>query len=403
MTTWQSLRGYRESFWIAIGLCLFGTLIEALVATPPPLIGFPVNLLIIITFLTSAVITYRLKIRHPIVQWLTSLPAVLSAMSYFGVMVLILGLVPQSNNLRDHFLLGLTHVLRSWQFFFAWLYLFSILTFIIIKRLVPLSFQNVRFLLNHLGFWLIIVAMALGAGDKRKLNLVLHQGKIESTGIDFNGMRQDLPFALRLSKFWIEEYAPELLLVDIHTSTHLKDRTKGETFISRGRKVTLHGYEILIREFYPQAIPSERGYIPSAEYGSVPAAYLEVFDNTGNKIIGWISCGNFQYPPAFLKLERPLALLMNNPAPKQFASQITILARDGTAVEAVLTVNHPIKIKSWRLYQSGYDTQKGKWSQLSIIQAVKDPWLPVVYAGMVMVLVGVLMLLVSPKSGQKNS
>jgi hypothetical protein len=402
MITWQFPWGYRKSLAIAIGLCLLGTLLEVLVDTPPPLIGFPFNLLIVIAFLTLAITAYRLKKHHPLVQWLTNLPAALSAISYFGVMTLIIGLVPQSSNLHAHSLLGFTHLWRSWQFFFAWLYLLTILTFVILKRAVPLSYRNIRFLVSHLGFWLIILAMALGAGDKHKLNLVLHQGKPESSGIDLNGMRQDLPFTLKLSEFWIEEYAPELLLMDITTGAPFKDRSKGEVFITAGLKLKLGGYVIFIRDFYPQAIPTESGFMPSTDYGNVPAAYIEALDSTGYKISGWITCGNFRFPAVLLKLDQRFVLIMNRPAPKQFASRITILTRDRPVIEAILTVNHPIKIKHWRLYQGGYDTTKGKWSQYSLIQAVKDPWLPVVYIGLVMVLAGVIMLVVSPKTNLTN-
>ena len=38
----------------------------------------------------------------------------------------------------------------------------------------------------------------------------------------------------------------------------------------------------------------------------------------------------------------------------------------------------------WKLYQVSYDVRKGKWSEYTIIEAVKDPWLPLVYIGFYM-------------------
>ena len=36
----------------------------------------------------------------------------------------------------------------------------------------------------------------------------------------------------------------------------------------------------------------------------------------------------------------------------------------------------------------GYDEKSGKWSELSLVEGVRDPWLPVVYVGFFMILAG---------------
>jgi len=62
-------------------------------------------------------------------------------------------------------------------------------------------------------------------------------------------------------------------------------------------------------------------------------------------------------------------------------------------------VNNPYKFKGWTIYQSGYDEQMGKWSEISIIRLVRDPWLPVVYTGIFMLLAGALLMLWTGRSG----
>ncbi|KPL25985.1 MAG: hypothetical protein AMS23_03830, partial [Bacteroides sp. SM1_62] len=55
-------------------------------------------------------------------------------------------------------------------------------------------------------------------------------------------------------------------------------------------------------------------------------------------------------------------------------------------------VNKPFKYRGWKLYQLSYDERMGKWSRVSVIEAVRDPWLPVVYTGIFLLLAGALYL-----------
>lgn len=47
-----------------------------------------------------------------------------------------------------------------------------------------------------------------------------------------------------------------------------------------------------------------------------------------------------------------------------------------------------MKVDGWKIYQYSYDTRMGKDNEISIFQLVKDPWLPLVYAGIFMMLAG---------------
>jgi hypothetical protein len=46
----------------------------------------------------------------------------------------------------------------------------------------------------------------------------------------------------------------------------------------------------------------------------------------------------------------------------------------------------------WKLYQLSYDERFGKYSPTSTIELVKDPWLPVVYLGVFMMIAGAIYL-----------
>jgi cytochrome c biogenesis protein ResB len=55
-------------------------------------------------------------------------------------------------------------------------------------------------------------------------------------------------------------------------------------------------------------------------------------------------------------------------------------------------VNKPYKARGWNFYQLGYEEKMGPASQLSIIEAVYDPWLPLVYTGIFLMIAGALYL-----------
>lgn len=70
-------------------------------------------------------------------------------------------------------------------------------------------------------------------------------------------------------------------------------------------------------------------------------------------------------------------------APKQYTSTLIV---DGERMTT--SVNHPCRYGVWYLYQSDYDKAAQKYS---VIKAVKDPWLPLVYFGMLMLTAGALL------------
>lgn len=79
-------------------------------------------------------------------------------------------------------------------------------------------------------------------------------------------------------------------------------------------------------------------------------------------------------------------------SPKRFASNINIYTKDGQSFASTVDVNKPAKVNGWKIYQYGYDTQMGAMSNTSILELVRDPWLPAVYAGIFMMIAGAVSL-----------
>ena len=75
-------------------------------------------------------------------------------------------------------------------------------------------------------------------------------------------------------------------------------------------------------------------------------------------------------------------------SPRRFASDIEIQTKTGNKLRTTVEVNKPVKVGGWNIYQYSYDTQMGAMSQISILELVRDPWLPLVYTGIYMMLAG---------------
>ena len=101
-------------------------------------------------------------------------------------------------------------------------------------------------------------------------------------------------------------------------------------------------------------------------------------------------------------VEIPFAIELNefvmetydNGSPKRFASDIQIMTKERKNFPATVEVNKPVEFDGWKIYQYGYDTQMGAMSNTSIFELVSDPWLPLVYTGIYMMLAGAVCLFV---------
>ena len=78
--------------------------------------------------------------------------------------------------------------------------------------------------------------------------------------------------------------------------------------------------------------------------------------------------------------------------PRRFASDIQIVTKTGEHIQTTVEVNKPVEVDGWKIYQYGYDTQMGAMSKTSILELVSDPWLPLVYTGIYMMLAGAVCL-----------
>ena len=107
--------------------------------------------------------------------------------------------------------------------------------------------------------------------------------------------------------------------------------------------------------------------------------------------------------PLAIELKKFIMETYDDGSPKRFASEIQILTKTKKYIETTVDVNKPYEVDGWKIYQYGYDTQMGAQSQISILELVSDPWLPLVYTGIYMMLAGAMCMFIFGKGVKRKS
>ena len=381
---------YKESFSVVLGLYLSGLLLQIITAISIPALSFPFNLIFVVFIILVSLYLFRFKRAHPIVVWLSSIHASISAIVFIAFQCFCMGFIPQTESTSPVIsYLGLNHIISSWPFLYAEIYFLITLALITLKRSIPFKFSNLGFILNHFGLWITVVAMMLGNGDKQKVTLNLSESKVQWQGATQTGNLIDLPLAIKLNKFKINDYNPTLVLVDnIQNNVINNKKHKAQELIEQGKTYKQGDWSCKVLQYLPDAAFFNNTFISYKSVGSVPAALIIATNISGEKVEGWISCGNYMNTSTLLRLDRQVSLAMTIPIPKKYSSSLTIYTPDKKILNTIIEVNKPIKINGWSIYQTGFDSKMGKWSTTSIVELVKDPWLIIVYFGFTLLIVG---------------
>ena len=99
--------------------------------------------------------------------------------------------------------------------------------------------------------------------------------------------------------------------------------------------------------------------------------------------------------PLAIELKQFIMEVYDDGSPRRFASDLQILTKSGKNILTTVDVNKPVKVDGWKIYQYGYDQTMGAQSSTSILELVRDPWLPYVHIGIYMMLGGGLMMFIT--------
>ena len=428
---WNKPYTLKEGAAIVAGLLVTGGLLQVTLGPLEwGLFAWPANFITLILFVFLLIVAYLLRKRSYFCLFMSTMQAAIPAIAAAAILTLIMGVTKQvAEGKRPMDPLGLTKMLSFWPFILVYVWMTAILGEVTINQIARFSWRRFPTLVSHVGLFLILTCGTLGSADMLRVKMYCETGQPEWRGLDaFNNVHQ-LPVAIQLEKFTIDEYPPKLMLID-KTGRPLPQDKPENLLVDNGMKSgQLLDCKIDILKRIDNAVPvmlskmigkmpegmmgnirmdslgqarNKDGYIASDASGSACALLVRVTRGVnangssdsnlikGQKqvVTGWITSGSYLFPYQALRLKDGRMLAMPNREPRRFASLVNIYTQSGQNIQTEIEVNKPFTIEGWKIYQLSYNEQMGKWSNLSVFELVTDPWLPVVYIGIFMLLIG---------------
>lgn len=351
----------------------------------------PVNA-IALTLFALLVLGFGLGFReNETIQWFGGIPLGLCLIFAISLLSLIGGIVPQVAAVPGSLsaLLGINQIFSSWPFALTILLFLGNLGISLSWKLVPFKLQNLQFILFHAGFWIALSCGIFGAPDLQRLVIPVEEGKASNLGYTMESETpQILPFSVFLQDFSLEEYPPQLLLFDPLSGKIFPERSKANILVHKGIKASWNNVEVEVLDFIPYALPGKNDIPePADRRAGIPFAKIRITGTNAAPREEWITTGSPFVNTMDVQVDKRF-LGIRSGTPKAFRSEVTVQDETGNQTKATLEVNHPITFMGWKLYQMGYDQKSGRWSKLSLIEVIRDPWLPAVYLGFFMIMAG---------------
>lgn len=295
---------------------------------------------------------------------------------------------------------GCTHITRGIVYYLVMLCLTTTMGLALMDDIWHIRHRRIATTLSHLGVFLIFTAGVFGYADKQTARFTVGVGGRSASAVKTDGEIVELPFMLELERFILDEYAPKIFISD--TLGNLYDKAFLEVG-DEGASARVGEWTLTAKQNLELAarIPGEDGFKKMLHVGAAPAVLLQA-SKDGKSAEGWVSCGSFLFEGSALDLGNGLVAHMPRPEPQRFASEIIVTGRKGEVSRHTVSVGHPLHIDGWMLYQSGYDVKRGRWSTESSFLCVRDPWYPLIAAGLWIVLAAGLMMLLSAGGRKKE-
>ena len=354
---------------------------------------YPWGLILAVNYLYLLVLLHFQRDKWRWVNRLSDHYASVSALGSMVLMTIIFGLMRQDASTEGLVgLLGFSRMTSSWPFNLLLFYFTTTVGLAVVDDLHHWRQRGLAAMMSHLAVFVVLTCGMFGSADKMRVTVNAHLEHPVAEGIDSKGVSQTLPFAITLKEFAMEEYPPKLYLLDTRQESSSEDFLLVEETTSEGE---IDGWQLRVERVIDMAgrMPDSEEWIEMVHTGAAPAIYLKATNPaTGESYSGWVSCGSHIFEPSYLRLGERYAVAMPRRDAKRYLSRVDVEQMSGERQRFDIEVNHPARIGAWRIYQVGYDTARGRWSSVSVLECVKDGWYSAIHIALwLMLSAGVVM------------
>jgi len=263
--------------------------------------------------------------------------------------------------------------------------------FVVFRRLARITALS----LIHCGCILVLAGGMWGSDAGHKLQkqlfgidkirtgqMAIYEGDTENhVAVGNVEQIKELPFSIKLKDFRLEHYKPEYLQVLTRNGEGWKVPIEIGTEFSLGEDL---GTVTIIRTFENFKIRikgKERKITDEPDSGYNPALEVQIKSPAGNEETRYV----FERYPGHTNSEDEL-LLSYHRIISDYVSELEIIKDGKVAAAKNIEVNHPFYYGGYHFYQHSYDAEGG---QYTVLMVASDTGLGMVYAGYVMLCVGV--------------
>ena len=310
--------------------------------------SYPVNAILLCLFVVVAAVLFLLRGKSYAIRFLSSYGSAVACLVYAVALTVVMGLtrqVPAGMPSQD--VLGLTRVLGFWPFVLIYVWMALILSQVVLLSLKGLAWKRLPVFLFHLGLLVVLLCASLGSADMQRLKMMVGKDTPEWRALDDMGKIHELPVAIQLLDFNIEEYPSKLLLVDNDSGSVV-------------RTDNLMGWRVQIlkkmEESAPMMTRDTTYYMTWRQPGNVRAWLVRATSPDGKTLRqGWVTCGSYRFPMQLLKVNAQYSIAMAEPEPMRYTSHVQILTQSGKniIIPSLSTVGGFTSIPTMRRWDGG--------------------------------------------------
>lgn len=244
------LQGTAVGALVCCGLVVVGILLQQLIGQVQwDMMAWPINIIVLAVLLLGIMLMHLCRKHVRLFRWMSTLQAGIPAMVACLMITMLMGVtrqVPAGHVPTDP--IGITDMLSFWPFVLLYVWLTLLIGMVCMTRLFHPTWRSIPFLLNHLGIFIALVAGTLGNADMQRLRMITQEGKTEWRALDAQNRLHELPIAIELHDFSIEEYPQYSFLSDVTVYTKsgiaVRDTIRVNKPLSvRGWKIYQYSYD----------------------------------------------------------------------------------------------------------------------------------------------------------------